>query len=145
MIREATSYDIPKLLSIGAQFFELVALDGVSFDRHSVTNTVQHLIDSPDGAVFVDDEVNGCIGGMLYPYWMNANILTGNEMFWWVNPEHRGPLGIKLLCKLEKWAKLKGASMFQMTCLETSEPKRISELYKRRGYVPTERNFVRVL
>jgi hypothetical protein len=46
---------------------------------------------------------------------------------------------------VKNWAKNKGVSLFQMMALESPESKRLENIYKRRGYVPVERIFVKAL
>lgn len=144
-IREATEQDIPALIEIGRKFYKLTPVDGISYCEQSIGNMIKTLIDGDNSVVFVDDNVTGTIGGMVYPFWINATHLAGNESFWWVDESARGNLGLQLWTTLEKWAKNKGVKSFQMMALESSEPKRIENIYKRRGYVPLERVFVKAL
>lgn len=142
MIRAATPEDIPALVEMGREFFSLTGLP-VEYDPQSVTNMLTNLMNG--GAVFVADDLSGAIGGLVYPYYFNVNVLAGNEMFWWVNPVSRGTVGIRLMDALEAWAYDKGATVFQMTCLEGYKPHEIGAFYERRGYEKTEINYTRVM
>ena len=142
MIREATEKDIPALVEMGREFFKLTGLP-IEYSGDSVAKMIGNLIDGESAVVFVDEEVKSAIAGLVYPFYFNTDILSGNEMFWWVSPEKRGT-GIKLMDKLEEWARDKGADLFQMTCLHEGHEK-IGSYYQRRGYKPTEHNFMRSL
>ena len=142
MIREATEKDIPALVEMGREFFKLTGLP-IEYSGDSVAKMIGNLIDGESAVVFVDEEVKSAIAGLVYPFYFNTDILSGNEMFWWVSPEKRGS-GIRLMDKLEEWARDKGADLFQMTCLHEGHEK-IGSYYQRRGYKPTEHNFMRSL
>ena len=114
MIREATEKDILKLINIGARFYELTKIGDIPFSEESIGNMLATLITGENSVVFVDDEVTGTIGGMVYPFWINTEYLSGNETFWWVDQNASGNLGLKLWTTLEKWAKNKGVTAFQM-------------------------------
>ena len=142
MIREATEKDIPAIVAMGREFFKLTGLP-IEYDDDSVAGMVKNLINGESAVVFVDEEVKSAIAGLVYPFYFNTGILSGNEMFWWVSPEKRGS-GIKLMDKLEEWARGKGADLFQVTCLHEGHDK-IGSYYQRRGYKPKEHNYMRVL
>ena len=142
MIREATIDDIPALVAMGKEFFDLTGLP-IEYDGNSVAQMITNLIKNEDAVVLVDDEVKSAIAGLVYPFYFNTDILSGNEMFWWVSPEKRGT-GLRLVDKLEDWARDKGADLFQMTCLHEGHEK-IGRYYERRGYMPTEHNYMRAL
>lgn len=142
MIREATEKDIPALVEMGRDFFDLTGLP-IEYDEDSVAGMIENLIDGENAVVFVDEEVKSAIAGLVYPFYFNTSIISGNEMFWWVSPEKRGS-GLKLMDKLENWARDKGADLFQVTCLHEGHAK-IGEYYQRRGYKPTEHNYMRTL
>jgi len=144
MIRQATLEDIPKIVAMGNQFYELVDLP-VDYDPSSVSATMKQLIESDLGAIFVDDEVNGAIGALLYPHYFNHNILTGGELFWWVSPEYRGKLGSELLDAMEDWVESMGAASFQMIALEDYKPDLLGKIYGKRGYSPLEHTYLKAM
>lgn len=146
MIREATLDDVPALVEIGREFYDLTKIGDIEFCEDSVGTMIQTLITGELSTVFVNEELTATIGGMLYPFWVNTAYLAGNELFWWVSEQGRGgSAGRELWTTLEKWAKTEGCTLFQMMCLEGFEPSRISKMYQRRGYVPLEHVFTKVL
>lgn len=117
---------------------DLIPLDGPTLER-----TFLQLIDH--GVILVvegEDGLVGATGALLHPHYFNANHLTGQELFWWIDPEHRGAGG-KLFDALEAWVREQGASSFTMIALEALEAERVGKIYRRRGYRPVERSFVR--
>lgn len=144
MIRQATLEDIPEIVRKGARFYELVNLP-VDYDPPSVSATMKQLIESDLGAIFVDDKINGAIGALLYPHYFNHNILTGGELFWWVEPEYRGKLGSQLLDAMEEWVESMGAISFQMIALEDYKPSLLGKIYEKRGYSPLEHTYLKVM
>lgn len=136
-IREATINDIPALLVLGKKFNAQIPV-GISCDETSLINTFTTLINENNSILYVSHDLSGMIGGMVYPYWINTNYMTGNECFWWADGD-----GLELWTKLEKWAKTKGAHFFQMMRLANSEP-RLQKIYERKGYIPLEHTHAKV-
>jgi hypothetical protein len=87
-------------------------------------------------AVFIiehDGQAVGTIGAVVSP-----DFLTGrkcaSELFWTVNPEHRGVNSIKLLYALERWATQEGCHHLIMVHLDCSMKEELSKMYPRLGY-----------
>lgn len=145
MIREATIDDMDFLLMAGQSFFDSVGFPKeLTFDKDVLKGVLTNLIDNENAVIYVDGKCRGAIGGIIYPYYFTGQ-KAGNEMFWWVDPDHRKGLGKKLLDKLEAWAKEKGALSFTMISLESSEPEKMHKVYKARGYTPVEHHYTRIL
>ena len=149
IIREATLDDITKVVEIGNEFFCLSEYDKVfNFDLDSFTETVTHLITSEDCNLFVidDGDIQGIAGALLFPFYMNRNVISCQEVFWYVKPKARkGSVGIRLLSAMENWAKLKGANTFNMMSLEKVEPEKVERILLSKGYTKTERHYMRIL
>lgn len=137
--REATRKDIPALLVLGKKFCSQLPM-GFGYDENSLMNCFNTMIDDSNSVIFISEDLSGMIGGMVYPYWINTSILTGNESFWFVDSPGDG---LALWTKLEKWAKNKGVSFFQMMRLANSEP-RLQKIYERKGYIPLEHTHAKV-
>jgi GNAT superfamily N-acetyltransferase len=148
VIRTATEADLPRVLAMCERFFEAAGLPDVAvYDPETMERTLRQLMGGEMGALFVaerDGEVVGMTGGMLYPFYFNASHLTGQELFWWVDPEHRG-VGRGLFDALEIWAKAMGAETFSMIALDRLNPERVAEIYRARGYRANEHSFIRRL
>lgn len=130
MIREATHADMPKLLKMAESFYGLLPFKE-PFNEESVYNSISNMIDSEAGALFTDEEARCMLGAIVYPAWMNHDVLIASEMLWWSeNPR----ASTKLLKSFEEWGINKGASYFHMIRLESNEPNRLDDLYQRKGY-----------
>jgi len=148
-IRDAHDADIQAVALLGARFFEEAEWSDVtSWDHDSVCKTLQHLI-SDDGGILLVAEREGVIlgmaGGLLHPAYFNHNHLTGQELFWWVEPEHRHGIGENLLTDMETIAVLKGAQSWAMIALAKVRPDAVGRLYERRGYRASELTYIKAL
>lgn len=117
---------------------DLIPLDLATLERTFVqlmTNGVILVVEGEDGLV-------GATGALLHPHYFNSAHITGQELFWWIDPDHRGR-GKELLNALEQWVSDQGAHSFSMIALEALEPERVGLIYRRRGYRPTERSYLR--
>lgn len=56
--------------------------------------------------------VIGMLGFIIYSHFISGEMMAG-EVFWWVEPEHRGE-GPKLLSEMKKRARIAGAKHYQM-------------------------------
>lgn len=148
MIREASADDLPRLLQMGERFFNAAGWpEFAAWDVASIEQTLRFLIDNETGGLFVaevDGEVVGMAGAMVTPFYFNLSHLTGQELFWWVEPEHRG-VGGGLLDAMEAWAKRVGAQTFTMIAVDRIRPELMARVYRGRGYRPAEHSFMRRL
>ncbi len=149
VIRDATKEDIGALVLIGERFFdESRFADVMQFDPDSLRDTLEKLIEDPDGIVLVAaGPVNliGVAGGLVHPSYFNRAHITGQELFWWVDPDRRGVVGSSLFDALELEARTKGARSWAMIALSTLNPDGVGQFYERHGYRPSERTYIKAL
>lgn len=149
-IREAEPQDLSALLDMGREFFE-VSGNGAftTFDEASLTGTLIAIMSGVSGGVLLVAETAGQVVGMaacvVFPFYANAETLIGQEIFFWVNPQHRGAVGDALLDELEAAAMRKGAKVFINANLAGPRDKAFARYYRRRGYRPAENTHIRVL
>ena len=88
-----------------------------------------HLI-AKDGLLLAELEgaIIGMIGWILHSHFISGEWVAG-EVFWWMEPEHRGH-GLKLLDAVKQSARARGAKYLHM--IAPSE--RIERLYRHLGY-----------
>jgi GNAT superfamily N-acetyltransferase len=148
-IRAATAEDFERVLVPIRRFHEASGYkEIVEFDEASFRKTYDVLLGKSGVCLIAeaDGEVVGVAGAMVYPFYWNSAHMTGQELFWWVNPEHRGStLGKRMFNALEHWAKEKGCKSFMMICLETLKPEEVEKAYLRAGYRKSERVFIKEL
>lgn len=141
MIRAATATDVPRLVEMGRRF-------------RAETGYAKHLAENPTkmaelagqlaeaGSLLVSErngELVGMLGFIVYPHFISGET-TGGEVFWWVEPEHRGE-GVKLLREAERLARTQGAKTMQMI----APTDRVATLYLRLGYEFVEASYQRAL
>lgn len=147
-IRRATMNDIEELLRMARSFVQYSGVEGLEMHPASCVSLVQMLTTQENAALFVADDQDGTlagmIGGMVAPQLFNHTRLEATEFCWWVEEDHRnGGLGPLLLGTFEKWAKEAGARSVRMAVLEGPLHDMIAAVYKRRGYKPVEHHFGR--
>lgn len=100
MIRQATRYDIPRLLEIvEAYAYENPICILGQQDKHNPKHVEQLLfsIIMGRGFIFIDNHMNGAIIGIKQNNIWCPNVKELHELLWWVEPEHRnGSIGGRL-------------------------------------------------
>ena len=142
MIRKGALSDKERVLEMARKFYSACGYEShIPFDYDSCASLFEMCLDLCSVAE-VDGKLVGFVLGIQTPYLMNRNYMVGGEIAWWVEPEYRG-IGIKLLRHIENTAQELGLKMWSMMCLESMEPEKVSEIYLKSGYQPTERSFAR--
>jgi GNAT superfamily N-acetyltransferase len=137
MIREATRADVPFILERGRAFFEYSPwATRTEYDEASTRATIEHLIAAPDGVIFISE--GGVIGGLIFPLYFNADYRIAQELFWFAPGR-----GVELRKAFEAWAKERGASAIQMSCLADEREPAMRRLYRIKGYEPIETGLIK--
>lgn len=148
MIRLAVDSDIESILPLAKKFLSDSPLaDKTTIDDESLSSFLSGFILSDDSAVWVlvkSGLVVGMSGAVMFPFYANESYKIAQELFWYVDKNHRGEGG-KLLESMEKWAKASGAKSMHMISLETPSAKVMDRYYKRSGYTPIEHTYSKEL
>lgn len=130
-IRQATEQDIPPMVNMGLHF-----LKGSPYAAHLEENPEQmadlgrKLLVGDNGMLVA--ERHGVMVGML-GYCIYTHLISGEktagEVFWWVEPEHRGD-GLRLLARFEAIARAAGAKKLQMI----APNEQVATVYERLGF-----------
>jgi GNAT superfamily N-acetyltransferase len=149
MIRPAVPDDIFRLADMGRAFFDeagfaekMTGEGRFTFDLETFGHTVAALIER--GVLLVAEkggEVVGMAAAGVAPAWWNRNVLTAQELFWYVDPAHRKGLGSQLMDALEAAVGDLGVVLFSMSAEEGLRSTALNRLYRQRGYFPTEMLF----
>ena len=108
---------------------------------------VAHLIRDHFFCVAEDVQVNqptqliGFIAGLLVPHWMNEEVIVLDELFWWVDPDHRGSKAGLML--LKEYCDFGEANAHQMTMTLENESPVKPETLQRFGLMQHERVFLK--
>jgi GNAT superfamily N-acetyltransferase len=143
VIRPATSVDVPRLVAMGERFLTQTVYRGrVTVNPEQMAKLVTTLLEGEIGTIFVSElagDVVGMIGLLLFTHPIAGEPTVG-EVFWWVEPEHRGG-GIRLLKRAEQRAREQGAVKIHMIAPTPD----VGQLYERLGYEPLEMSYQRAL
>lgn len=140
MIRQATPLDLPALIEMGRAFHaEADKTEMGAFCVQSFTEFLDRVTGNGFLIVAVkDDKPIGMLGLMGAPAWWNKAVLTGQEVFWYVDPSHRKGVGRDLFDAFEKAAILGGIQV-QFVALEKGRRERaLGHFYEQRGYRAVE-------
>ncbi len=145
MIRYIQPQDLDYLVQAGERFFKVSEQpEGIVYSPAALRAFLTEAITNENMCVFIDDEYKGAIGGVATPYYMTGQIIV-SELFWWVEPEYRGSLGGDLLHTLEEWAKYKEADAVSMVSLESSNPRVMDRVYRRKGFKLMEHSYLKAV
>lgn len=148
IIRKAVHDDIETIARLGHRFYdEAEWADVAEWDHGSIVATLTHLLEDEKGILLVceTDRIIGMAGGLVHPLYFNLHHLTGQELFWWVDPEFRGLIGSRLFDAMEAQAKEKGAQSWAMIALARVKPEAVGRFYRRRGYRASEHSYIKAL
>lgn len=143
MIREATVDDIPALLVMCRRFHEASPYGERDFVDADAARTLEGLLTLGRAAIFVCDEgeICGMMGVAASPTMFDHQLEIVQETFWWC----QGGDAQGLRQAGEEWARDRGAALFSMACLENDRAETMARLYRRSGYAPVERHFIKAL
>ena len=143
MIREATETDLPRCVEMGRHFWRASGYAAIIAENPAQMLAIgERLVSEPNGVLFVadlDGALVGMIGMLIFPHHLSGE-LTAGELFWWVEPSHRG-LGVRLMRRAEVWAVAHGAVAIQMIAPVADAS--IGRVYERLGYVAIETGYQR--
>lgn len=149
MIRHATLDDLPDIVVMGRQFFDVSGFaEFAEWDSASFQITATALINGTiNGGLLVveDGSIIGMAGCIIFPLFCNHAKQVGQEVFWWVAPEKRSGIGATLLRELEADARRKGADIFLSGQIAGQRDAAFARVYARRGYRPAETSYIKGL
>ncbi len=144
-VRHALATDIDALMRLGERFLATEPYrDLIQGNRFTLERTAEAFVRDADKLALVAEADDGSAVGMLlalafaHPF---SGDLAVSELVWWVDPEHRGGVGLRLYQALERWAVVLGARRLLMVAPSLE----IERLYHRLGYVPVERTYQKEL
>lgn len=146
MIRQASSADVPAIVSMSRKFYETTNYAKTTpFDADTVWDLAEMLASTSVMLIAECEGVAvGMIGVLIAPDLFNRNHLTSTEIVFWVDPNFTGQsLGKKLLRAADEARKARGARKFQMVALATSPPQ-VAMMYEREGFTLSETSHTKV-
>lgn len=144
MIRHATIADLTRMVELGERFHAYARVAEIPFCPDSFRATVERGMHDLDQCFLVaeaDGEIRAMAGAVAYPPYFNHAAKTGQELFWWSECGE----GMGLHAALADWAASRGCQTFAMIALADDRAARMTRLYERMGYRPTEHTFIKGL
>ena len=149
-ITEATESDVEDYIVCALEFHKKMPLvDMVPFDENGFEFFFREALKSDLMKMWiarVEDKPIAVCGAAISSLYFNPHFSGVQEMWWWVLEEYRGcGVANDMYKNIEEWARSMGASLLFMVALSDDSVDRVEKLYKRKGYVPTERTYVKEL
>jgi GNAT superfamily N-acetyltransferase len=143
-MRPAELTDIPRCAELGRQFYDEGGfVDTLGpFDEKYIKDYLKRIIESPNAVMYMN---NHGMAAAIITNSLIAPVLIVQELFWYVEKQHRGgTTAARLFTMIESWAKKRGAKANYMVCMDNMGDT-AQRMYKRCGYVPREHIFVKAL
>lgn len=140
-IRLARADEVERLVEMGERFHrESTYKEHVTHNHEQMIALATQLVAAGNILVMeFEGELVGMIGFMVLPHFLSGEVL-GMEVFWWLEPEHRGE-GRRLLKAAEDLARERGAKRMQMI----APNERVAVLYRRMKYQFVESAYQKTL
>lgn len=140
---------MPELVTMGRHFVcnGTGLAEKYDFDIDDAARSALEIIDSENDILLVaerDSKLVGMVSAMLFTVFFSRSCLIAQERAWWIEPEHRGRLGLRLLRELERESQNRGARYLIMMA-PPWYGEDLGRLYERLGYGLDDRNYVKAL
>jgi GNAT superfamily N-acetyltransferase len=147
-VRKATIEDLPQYVVLAQEFHAASPMHGaIAFDPEGYSNFFTGAAQNPNIGLWLaesDNKVVGITGAINYPLYFSPNSNVVQELWWWLTPDARGTgAGAKMFDCIKIWAKEKNASAMFMIALEDDRAGKMEKLYRRAGFKPLERTFIK--
>jgi len=141
MIRLANPSDEDDILVMARDFAAFAPhQESISATDDELRDTIRWFMQN--ATMFVADKDGSVVGmlvALLSPVWYAPRFTMATELAWWVNPKHRrGLVAIRLLQAFESWARDNGATIVNMSNLQTNNAGEVSAILNRLGYSVSE-------
>lgn len=141
----AKADDFPEILRMAKRFHDVSPYKGLPFSEDSCKAVFDLYLRGDKTEIII------ILAKAELPYGMLIGVANqlpfseakvAMEMAWWVDEEYRGTKDSLLLKKAyEDWSRRIGAQLTQMAMLD--EVTNLDKLYRKQGYVPAERSYIK--
>lgn len=143
-IRPAGPRDVPVIVQMGMRFWrESRYSQMLDADPNVMAQSARTLMDNDNSVILlacIDTIPVGMLGLAAHRHFISDTTVV-SELFWWVEPEYRGSIGLRLLKAGETWARRAGASKIAMVAPD----EKIAGLYGRLRYTRGEISYYKEL
>ena len=147
-VRRAQVEDLLPCLDMTERFHAASPIAKIApFDKDGMAATLRAMFQNDHSGVWLalrDGQPVGIAGALLYPLYFSPAHNVAQELFWWLDPAARGcGAGKSLFQSVQNWAKDKGAAAVFMIALDDNRVSKTDKFYRRAGFEPLERTYVR--
>jgi GNAT superfamily N-acetyltransferase len=139
--------DIEAFARLGIRDHERSQYAHIPYCVGSVMKMLVEMID--DGMLLIaehEGKVVGAIGGRISVVDFNHRFRSGAMRFWWVDtPYQKTRLSVQLLDELERIAIDRGCHVWMLCSVDEERERPLARFFGRRGYVLTERTYLKNL
>ncbi|QOJ19476.1 MAG: GNAT family N-acetyltransferase [Gammaproteobacteria bacterium] len=150
-IRKAIPSDTSELCRMALAMHETSPIkDEIPLDVRSFISKVADLSTGGYGVVFVAEKEDGALCGMIageiMQLWFNPDYKVAQEVFWWVDKDHRGLLWRSLLNFLVSWATEEGGNKLSMrSSMFNDNMSKLERIYKKLGFISYDVFYIKEL
>ena len=145
MYLHATKDDLKDCVPCAKAFHDVYD-PGVEFCEKSFIDYWEAMLDSGKGFLIIiehkDGDIVGGVGGVVSNF-QTSSVLNSIEMMWWVEPEFRGEVGLKLYNEFVAESKRRGAKRLLFAYMENSMPDKLERFYEARGFTKFEHHVIK--
>lgn len=135
-VEPAVLADVPRLAELGEALHAASRHHRLSFSREKVEALLTHLINDPNGVVFVsrrDGQIVGACAGIVSPNWFGDDLI-GMEYSFFVEPGARNDMrGTTLVLAFVRWCQRRGAKQVRMGITTGINEPDTAKLYRSLG------------
>lgn len=147
-VREATIEDLVRYIELAQEFHDASPMHSfAAFEPDGYSVFFANALQNPDIGVWLaelDGEIVGITGALIYPLYFSPSKHIAQELWWWLTPQARGTgAGGQMFKKIQEWASDRGADALFMIALEDERVGKMEKLYRRAGFKPLERTFIK--
>jgi GNAT superfamily N-acetyltransferase len=148
IVRDATANDLARYVDLAQEFHDASPMHGVApFEPEGYSVFFLNAIDNPDIGIWLA-ELNGAVigiaGALIYPLYFSPTKKVAQELWWWLTPQARGTgAGGAMFKKIKEWSAQNNATAIFMIALEDERAGKMEKLYRRAGFRPLERTFIK--
>ena len=146
IVRDANEEDYPDILRLSEAFWEHTVYEE-PFDEDQCLVMIEACQDAGLLAVVeLNEEIFGFVAGIKSPLLASSLANIGVEVAWYIEPNARSAgSGRRLLRYIEDKAKEQGIKYWNMISMQSSNPEKANQVYKKSGYQLVEQSFMKVL
>ena len=143
MIRRAVADDIPRLVEMARDSYAQTPMAVFPFSAERTAEYMGALMSEANSCIYMSKGATIGTAIVCSPFSL-APIVT--EEFWYADKSVKDARGaMALLAQVEKWAAQRQAAAVFMKTVNVPGQERVAKLYQRRGYIPLENTYMRVL